>query len=168
MELKQMTRLALIVALMLVFQSLRLVLPLPPFMSVFLIGSLVNACLLAAVDTGGWRLALIPAAVAPVVAYLQQLLPLPVLIAPIAAANGAYVLGYRALADRNRLGAVALATAAKFAAVYLTVQGLLKYLVLPGNAAAILAMTLGWPQIFTGLAGGAVYFAVRRRLRLIK
>jgi len=164
MELKQMTRLALLVALMLIFQSLRLLLPVPPFVSVFVIGSLVNACLLAAVETAGWRLALVPAVVAPVVAYMQQLLPLPVLIPPIAAANGAYALGYNVLSGRSRLWAVVLATGAKFAVVYLMVRGVLAHIQLPEKAAAILMMTLGWPQIITGLAGGILYLAIRRRL----
>lgn len=164
MELKQMTRLALLVALMLIFQSLRLLLPVPPFVSVFVIGSLVNACLLAAVETAGWRLALVPAVVAPVVAYMQQLLPLPVLIPPIAAANGAYALGYNVLSGRSRLWAVVLATGAKFAVVYLMVRGVLVHIQLPEKAAAILMMTLGWPQIITGLAGGILYLAIRRRL----
>lgn len=167
MQLKQMTRMALLLALMIVFQSLRLLIPVPPFVSVFVIGSLVNACLLIAVEMAGWRLALLPAIVAPVVAYMQQLLPLPVLIVPIAAANGAYVLGYKALVEYSRLSAVVLATAAKFVIVYVSVAWLLKYIALPEKLAAMLTMTLGWPQIVTGLFGGMICLVMRKRLQAI-
>jgi hypothetical protein len=152
---------------MIVFQSLRLFMPVPPFVSIFVIGSLVNACLLIAVEIAGWRLALIPAIVAPVVAYMQQVLPLPVFIIPIAAANGAYVTGYMALAERNRLLAVILATAAKFTIIYVAVHGLIKYVALPAKLAAMLTMLLGWPQIVTGFIGGMICLALRKRLQAV-
>lgn len=164
MTVKKLTRVALILALMIVAQSLRLIIPVPPFVSIFLIGSLVNACLLTAVEIAGWRLALVPAVIAPIVAYLQQLLPLPLFIVPIAAANSAFVLGYKALEATHRVSAIFLATGAKFAMVYFSVNWLIKYIALPANIAKLLTMTLGWPQIFTGIAGGAIYLAIHKRL----
>jgi hypothetical protein len=163
MNLKQLTRAALILALMIVFQSLRLVMPVPPFISVFVVGSLVNACLLLAVEFAGWRQALLPAVIAPLVAYLQQMLPLPLFILPVAAANSAYVLGYTVLAGRNRALAVAVATGAKFAIVYFVVAWLTGYVALPGNIADRLTMLLGWPQLITGIIGGMICFAVCKR-----
>ncbi|MDU4960776.1 MAG: hypothetical protein E6X17_08975 [Sporomusaceae bacterium] len=163
MNLQQLTRTGLLLALMLLFQSLRLLLPLPPFASVFVIGSLVNACLLLAVEFCGWRPALLPALIAPLAAYLQQMLPLPVFILPVAAANAAYVLGYAALAGRCRPLAVAVATAAKFIIVYFVVAWLTGYVDLPQAVASRLAMLLGWPQLITGIAGGGLCYVVRKR-----
>lgn len=164
MKLQQLTRVALMLALMIVFQSLRLFIPLPAFMSIFIIGSLVNACLLITLEIGHWRAALIPAIVAPVVAYMQQLLPLPILIVPIALANAAYILGYQVMAERNKILAIGVATVAKFIILYLTVWGLIQYIAIPANIAKMLTMMLGWPQIITGLGGGMIFFAVRKRL----
>lgn len=157
--LPQLTRTGLLLALMLLFQSLRLVLPLPPFVAVFIIGSLVNACLLLAVEFAGWR----PALVAPLAAYLQQLLPLPLFMLPVAAANAAYVLGYAALAGRSRPLAVSLAIAVKFGIVYCVVTWLTGYVALPAAMASRLAMLLGWPQLITGISGGMIAYAVCRR-----
>lgn len=46
---------ALLLALTLVFQSLRFLIPVPVFLSTFLIGTLVNMCLLVAVEEVGMR-----------------------------------------------------------------------------------------------------------------
>lgn len=164
MSTRNLNRTALLLALMLVFQSLRLYLPIPAFISVYIIGSLVNACLLLAAATGGWKPALSLAVVAPVVAYLQQALPVPVLIWPVAAANIGYIGGYLALAGQNRLLAVGAATTAKFIIIYITVAGLLQYAGITGQTAAILTMMLGWPQWLTGIGGGVIFLAVRKKL----
>lgn len=164
MSIRKLNRTALLLALMIVFQSLRLYLPMPTFVSVFIIGSLVNACLLLTAATGGWKSALALAVVAPIIAYLQQALPLPILVLPIAAANIAYVCGYLVLAERQRVLAVLVATAAKFSVVYLTVVGLIEYSGISSNIVAMLTMMLGWPQWLTGIGGGMIFFAVRKRL----
>lgn len=160
---RELSRTALLLALMLVFQSLRLYLPLPPFISVFIIGSLVNACLLLAA-AGGWKAAGTLAVVAPIVAYLQQALPLPVLLLPIAAANLAYVSSYLALAAKGSLLAVGAATTAKFIIIYAAVVILIQYAGLSGDMTASLTMLLGLPQWITGFGGGLIFLAVRRRL----
>lgn len=164
MSIRKLNRTALLLALMLVFQSLRLYLPIPAFISVYIIGSLVNACLLLAAATGGWKPTLLLAVVAPVVAYLQQALPLPVLILPVAAANIGYVGGYLILARQNTVLAVGAATAAKFTIIYITVVGLIQYIGIAGSMATILTMMLGWPQWLTGFGGGVIFFAVRKKL----
>lgn len=164
MGIRKLSRTALLLALVIVFQSLRLYLPLPVFVSVYIIGSLVNACLLLSAATLGPKPAWILAATAPVVAYLQQVLQLPVLILPVAAANLAYIGGYLLFAARNGLLAVSTATAAKWFVLYLTVSILGPFLGITGKMAAILTLLLGWPQVITGFGGGVIFFAVRKRL----
>lgn len=168
MNIKRLSRTALLLALVLVFQSLRLYLPMPVFISVYIIGSLVNACMLLAATTLGPKPAWVLAAITPIIAYLQQVLPLPVLILPVAAANLAYIGAFLPLASRSGLLAVAAAATAKFIILYLTVTNLIQYLGITGKAAAMLSLLLGWPQWITGLGGGVIFFAVRKRLfRLI-
>lgn len=164
MGIRKLSRTALLLALVIVFQSLRLYLPMPVFISVYIIGSLVNACLLLAAATLGPKPAWVLAAVAPIVAYLQQVLPLPLLILPVAAANLAYIGGYLLFAARNGLLAVSAATTAKFLIMYLTVTILIQYLGITGKSATMLTLLLGWPQWITGFGGGVIFFAVRKRL----
>ncbi|MBP2634573.1 MAG: hypothetical protein H6Q72_480 [Firmicutes bacterium] len=164
MSIRKTSRAALLLALVIVFQSLRLYLPIPPFVSVYLIGSLVNACLLLSVLVAGWRAALALSVVAPVVAYLQQVLLLPVLILPVAAANIAYVGGYLMFAGKNTILAISTATTAKFLIIYLMVTSLIHYIGITGTTATALTLLLGWPQLITGFAGGAVFLSVSKRL----
>jgi len=147
---QHLTRAALLLAIMLIFQSIRLFVPVPPFVSMFVIGSAVNACLLLAVEQESWRLALVLAVIAPVIAYLQQVLPLPIFILPVAAANSAYVLGYY-LGNRftGYWPAIGIAAVAKAAALFV---------------ATALSMMLGWPQLITGLGGGIFGYVILKRL----
>ena len=166
MSIKQLNRTALLLALIIVFQSLRLFLPIPFFVSVYIIGSLVNACFLLAAAAIGWRFALILAVIAPIVAYMQRALPLPILILPIAAANLAYIAGYLLFFAKNRILAISTAAIAKFVIIYLTVIGIVQYLGVAGKASVMLTMMLGWPQLITGFAGGAIFLAVCKMLSI--
>lgn len=160
---RSMTRAALLLALMFIFQSLRLLVPVPAFVSMFVIGSAVNACLLAAVETAGWQAALLLGLAAPVIAYLQQALPVPVLIIPVIAANILYIIGYKVLLPVNRWLAVAAAAGLKLAGLYMAVAWLLTFVHLPENLAVMIKMMLSWPQLITGVAGGIICFVVLAR-----
>lgn len=162
---RRLTRAALLLSIMLLAQSLRLVLPLPPFISMFVIGSVVNACLLLTVEYSGWKAALVLAFVAPLAAYFQQMLPLPVLMLPVAAANAGYVFGYATKRLWGRWGALVLATLAKAALLYLTATILTGWLELPPKIVSLLSLMFGWPQLITGLGGGILCFIIRKRIK---
>jgi hypothetical protein len=159
-----LARAALLLALTVIFQSLRLVIPLPPFFTTFVIGSLVNACLLVALETAGLGAAAVIALVAPVVAYLQGLLFLPVFVPPVAVAHLLYVLIYKTLLARGRLAAVGLATAIKAAVLFLAFTWLLTFINIPPKLAAGIMFAMSWPQVFTGVMGGILAIVVSRRL----
>lgn len=161
----RLTAAAMLLAVMLVCQSLRLIIPLPPFISMFAVGSVVNACLLIAVEQAGWRPAVVLAVVAPVVACLQQVLPSPVFIFPVALSNLAYVLGYSLVFAKNRGLAVAAATAAKVSALYSLVAWAVNWLHFPEAVVKMVTMMLGWPQLITGVGGGLICALIMRRLR---
>ena len=165
---KNLTRTGLLLALTLVFQSLRFLIPLPPWMSTFLIGSLVNAALLVALQALGLRSALLIACVTPVVAWLQQLLPLPVFILPVALGNSLYIWLFSRL---RRAGpewlAVGSATLGKAAFFFLAFRGLLSMLELPPALSAAILFVMGWPQLVTGLIGGFIAIYAWRRLERI-
>ena len=161
---RRLARAALILALAVLFQSLRFLLPVPPIFSTFIIGTLVNACLLIAVEAAGWWAAIFIAVVAPVVAWFQQLLPVPLLILPVAAANTAYILIYGALLTKRRWSGLALAALAKTFLLYGSAHLLLMQLAIPSNIAAGVLFVMSWPQLFTALAGGILAYQVARRL----
>ena len=165
---KNLTRTGLLLALTLVFQSLRFLIPLPPWMSTFLIGSLVNAALLVALQALGLRSALLIACVTPVVAWLQQLLPLPVFILPVALGNSLYIWLFsrlrRAGSEWLAVGCAALGKAAFF---FLAFRGLLSMLELPPALSAAILFVMGWPQLVTGLIGGFIAIYAWRRLERI-
>ena len=164
MNVKIITRAALLLALTLVFQSLRFFIPVTPFFSTFIIGSLVNTCLFIAVETVGWLPAVMIGVMAPVTAYFQQLLPVPVLIAPVAAGNIILVCMYRAFITKRYL-AVASAALAKAFVLYYSFLFILPLIRLPAKISEALLFVMSWPQFVTASAGGMLAALLLRRLK---
>ena len=78
MSTKSITGTGLLLAVALLAQSLRLIFPfIPNQVSMFLIGSITSATFVLATWRYGWRNGLVIAWIAPVVAHLQGMLPLP-------------------------------------------------------------------------------------------
>jgi len=168
-KLRILSRTALLLALTIVFQSLRFLIPLPAIASTFLVGSLVNACLLVAARLTGRKAAFLIACVTPVIAYIQQLLPLPVFILPVAAGNVLYVWLFTQLAKIGlvppAIGGAALGKAIFF---YLAFSQLLKFIDLPPAMAAGLLFVMGWPQFVTGVLGAVLALWIGNRLRRLE
>lgn len=167
MTTKIITRAALLLALTLVFQSLRFIIPVTPFASTFIIGSLVNACLLIAVELTGLLPAIIIAAAAPATAYFQQLLPLPVFIVPVAAGNILLACTYHLLLKKRWI-AVISAASLKALILYFSFVYLLQFVSLPPKVVSALLFIMSWPQFITALAGGLLAASIGRRLRIIQ
>lgn len=162
----RLTRTALLLALTLLFQSLRFFVPVPAFFSTLIVGSLVNACLLIALEITGFYAAATIALVAPVVAYFQQLLPLPPFIVPIAMANLIYIWLFKNAITWGRWQGIALAAVGKALFLYCAFTGLLTFIHINPKVAGLLLGVMSWPQLFTGIVGGALAMVVVKRLRL--
>lgn len=162
---RTLTRTALIVALTLVFQSLRLVIPLPPLLSTFLIGSLVNACLLVALEMVGLTAAIMISFIAPVAAYLQQMLLVPVFIVPVALGNVILVLIFKALFPKGRWLAIGTAALGKTAFLYGAFAWLLTFIQINTKMAAGILAVMSWPQLVTALIGGLLAMLAVKRLK---
>ena len=78
---------AMLLAVGLVLQALRLVIPMPPMWTVFVVGTLVNMVLVLAARTVGLWPSVMIAVLLPVMAYFQGQLPLPFLIPVVAGGN---------------------------------------------------------------------------------
>ncbi|EAX48080.1 conserved hypothetical protein [Thermosinus carboxydivorans Nor1] len=167
MNYRLLARTALLLALTILFQSLRFFIPIPAVFSTFIIGSLVNGCLLIAAETVGWRSACLIGVIAPVVAYFQQLLPLPVFIVPVAGGNFLLVICYSAALRLSRWLAVGGAAITKAVFLYLSFVWLFTWVSIPPKIAAGLLFAMSWPQFITALVGGVLTTIVVRRFRSV-
>ncbi|WP_312423630.1 hypothetical protein [Anaerospora hongkongensis] len=163
---RNFVRAAMLLALMIALQSLRLFVPVPPFISLFIIGSAINACLLIALETTGIKAALLLAVLAPVIAFLQQALPLPVFMVPVAVTNICYVLVYQVIATYNRWLSIGIASLTRMAVLYCSSTWAFAIVDLPDRQASILKTAMSWPQLITGIAGGLLCVSIIKRIPL--
>ncbi len=158
------TQTGLLLAATLILQGLRLFIPVPPQVSMFVIGSMVNACLVLAVLRVGWRSGVVVAAVTPVFAWLEGMLPFFPFIFPVAAGNSAFVFSVFLL---RRAGLPGLYGAAliKAGAMYGSFCLLFGLAAFPPAVSHVMLTVMSWPQIVTGLLGGTLGYAVNKRIR---
>lgn len=158
---KPLTRSALLIAVALVAQGLRFILPLPGLFTMFLIGSIVNMCLVLLAVTGGLRYAIPGSAILPVVAYLQGHLPLVPMIPVVFVGNLVLILvAHKEQGVKLLLLGPLLKTLAMWAGTGL-VLGLFG---VHGTQARLLQTMMSWPQLVTALAGILLAGIVSRRV----
>lgn len=148
-----MVRGALLLALALVLQSLRLVLPLPLLLSTFIIGALVHMMLTVTLRLNGKTAALLLGLLLPLTAYAQGQLALPLLIPVVWLGNSVFVLALSCLGRRRWL-APFLASGCKAAVMLCLAWIVLNFLQLENPAvrkAVLFAMSV--PQLLTGIGG---------------
>ena len=137
----------------------------------FVTGSCVNAVLAVAALVGGLGCGLTVALISPVLAFLLGIAPQILTVPAIMVGNSVYVVLMFVLADRSgkklakQVVAWLAAAAAKFAALYAIVVGLICGVLSESLLAAgtlkppmlkALPATFSWPQLVTALIGGAV------------
>lgn len=157
------TRTAILLALTVLFQSLRVIFPIPANISQFLIGSLVNLALIAAAVVVGLKGGLAIAVAAPVIAFIQGFTPFPVLVPFIAAGNLVLVAAVALLYEKQPVLSIALGAVIKFIVLYIgIVQVALPFLIpnIKPPQAAALSASFSWPQLVTAAIGGVVALAV--------
>lgn len=159
-----LTRTAVLLALTIVFQTMgRFLTPYLGPNNNFVVGPLVNACLIIASSfVGLWGGAAI-AILAPFGAILSGAsLPLP--FAPfIAAGNFVIVLIFYMLKNKPVLGVI-FGSLLKFACLYGSVNLFVRMMKLPAQKASALIFTFSWPQLVTALLGGAIALIVVKAL----
>ena len=87
MSTKKLVLGGLLVAIAVILQASRLILPLPPLLTIFIIGTLVNMMLVLCVRLNGFTSAVILSILLPIFAYVQGQLVLPMLIPVVALGN---------------------------------------------------------------------------------
>ena len=161
----KLVRGALLVALALALQSLRLVLPMPQLLSTFIIGTLVHMMLVLTLQLGGLKTALLLAFLLPLTAYVQGQVLLPFLIPVIWLGNFIFVLLVRQFKGRHKL-ALCVPPVSKACVMLLAAWAALSFLALPNpvlRKTVMFAMSV--PQLLTAVAGILLAEQVKKRLR---
>lgn len=164
-----LTRTAMLLAVAVVFQNLRILPALSPSMpySSYVIGTLVNLTLIMSVDFVGGGAAVIIGLLAPVVALLQHHIPGEVLVPVVAAGNILFALFYCYLKRFNRFLGIAVGAVTKFVFLFFTVPAVLSAFLtnLPEAQRNMVSINFGWPQLVTALAGGLLAIAVSNSVK---
>lgn len=161
----KLVRGALLVALALALQSLRLVLPMPQLLSTFIIGTLVHMMLVLTLQLSGLKTALLLAFLLPLTAYVQGQVLLPFLIPVIWLGNFIFVLLVRKFKDSRKLS-LSIPPLAKACVMLLAAWAALSFLALPNPALRKTVMfAMSVPQLLTAVAGILLAEQVKKRLR---
>lgn len=161
----KLVRGALLVALALALQSLRLVLPMPQLLSTFIIGTLVHMMLVLTLQLGGLKTALLLAFLLPLTAYVQGQVLLPFLIPVIWLGNFIFVLLVRQFKGSRKLS-LCVPPLAKACGMLLAAWAALSFLALPNPALRKTVMfAMSVPQLLTAVAGILLAEQVKKRLR---
>lgn len=162
-QIQIITRTALLLASTLILQSLRLILPLPPQTSMFLIGSLVNLCFVLAVLRIGWKSGLLIALITPLFAYLEGMLPFLPFIFPVALGNGMYIAACWLL-KRWKIPGICASAFIKAAAMYTSFYLLFSFVAFPEMVRHMILLVMSWPQIITAVLGGISAYIISKRI----
>ena len=161
----KLVRGALLVALALALQSLRLLLPMPQLLSTFIIGTLVHMMLVLTLQLGGLKTAQLLAFLLPLTAYVQGQVLLPFLIPVIWLGNFIFVLLVRQFKGRRKLSLL-MPPLAKACVMLLAAWAALSFLALPNPALRKTVMfAMSVPQLLTAVAGILLAEQVKKRLR---
>ncbi len=139
---------------------------LTPFLgpaNMFVVGTLVNACLLIAVGYAGIRGATVIAFAVPFTALLSGA-PIPLPFLPFIGA-GNFLLVLMSYLFRNKVVGISAGAVAKFLFLFGAVAVFLRLTELPTALAGVLFFSFSWPQLVTALLGGVIYFGARRVLK---
>lgn len=137
-------------ALALLSQSLRLIIPLPNMVSMFLIGSLVGLCMLVAAMRYGLASGLGIAWATPVIAFMQAMLPFAPFVPLVALGNTVFViLGYLLKNQSVWLQAL-VCSVAKCVVLYCSFALLSVGFAVPYPIGRAVLFMMSWPQIVTG------------------
>ncbi|MDD2503768.1 MAG: ECF transporter S component [Clostridia bacterium] len=155
-SLSKLTRTAILLALTVLFQSLRVIMPfMPANISQYVVGSLVNLCLIVTAVTIGIKGGAVIAIVAPVIAFFQGFTLSAILVGPIALGNLVLVVIVALLYKKSMVLAFATGAIAKFVTLYIGIVLIVLPFFLPG-APAQLQLAFSWPQLVTASIGGVL------------
>lgn len=166
MPTKTITGTAMLLAVALVAQSLRIFFPfIPNQVSMFLIGSIVSASLVLATWRYGVKNGLIIAWLTPFVAYMQGMLPMAPFIPIVAIGSTLYVWMVKYWQHRSRLGLVLCSSVIRAAALYTGFLLFFQSFQVPQKLMTAILFSIGWPQLITAILGIVIALLIESRMR---
>ena len=166
-ETRKLTGTALLLGLMVLFQSLRLFVPIPPFINNFIIGSLVNCCLVLGLLRFGYISGITLAIIAPVIAALQGFLLSPLFILPVAMAHVAYISALWGMMNLevHKFLIIPISALLKTTVIFSLFVLLFKMVEIPPAIQKMILFVMSWPQMITGIIGGSLAFWIDLKLK---
>lgn len=164
MNIKALTGTAMLLAIALVAQSLRLLFPfIPPQVSMFVIGSVVSATYVLATWRFGVKYGLLLAWITPIVAYLQGMLPIAPLILITGLGTSVYVVLVYVLRHKLLWLLVGVSALCRMVILYVGALLLLQFLHITGPKTVPILMAFSWPQLVTSTLGIGMAMVVMKR-----
>jgi hypothetical protein len=158
------TRTALLLALVVTVQMAGRLIP----NNNFIVGPLVNACLLVSTAIAGVWSGIIISVATPFTSLINNHAPVAAALLPfapfVAAGNMVYVLSYYLMRRKNAAVGIAAGAVLKFAFLYAAINIFLQVFSFP-KFAKVLTVLFGWPQLLTAILGGVIALAVIKALK---
>lgn len=144
-------KLAMFLAVALVFQSIRLIMPMIPGpVNMFLIGSLLNTVMVLSIWCTGSPWAAVIGILLPLGAFMQGQLPVVLMIPVVALGNAVYIL----LAGKFKQSKlVYVSPLVKAGLLYGGTWLVVNTIGLPAPVSGMILFMMSWPQIVTGAIG---------------
>ena len=163
--LKTLARGSVLLTMAIVAQEIRLFLPLPPLLSIIVIGTMLNAIMVMAVRYASLTSAIIISAVLPLFAFMQGHVIIPLMIPVIFLGNFVLVL----VCDKFwGKGIIILAPVLKTVTLYMLSRVLLSMLGLQNKVVDAILLGMGWPQLITAILGIILAMQLEKRLVFVK
>ena len=163
--LRTLARGSVLLTMAIVAQEIRLFLPLPPLLSIIVIGTMLNAIMVIAVRYASLTSAIIISAVLPLFAFMQGHVIIPLMIPVIFLGNFVLVL----VCDKFwGKGIIILAPVLKTVTLYMLSRVLLSMLGLQNKVADAILLSMGWPQLITAILGIILAMQLEKRLVFVK
>lgn len=163
--LRTLARGSVLLTMAIVAQEIRLFLPLPPLLSIIVIGTMLNAIMVIAVRYASLTSAIIISAILPLFAFMQGHVIIPLMIPVIFLGNFVLVL----VCDKFwGKGIIILAPVLKTVTLYMLSRVLLSMLGLQNKVVDAILLGMGWPQLITAILGIILAMQLEKRLIFVK
>ena len=163
--LRTLARGSVLLTMAIVAQEIRLFLPLPPLLSIIVIGTMLNAIMVIAVRYASLTSAIIISVVLPLFAFMQGHVIIPLMIPVIFLGNFVLVL----VCDKFwGKGIIIIAPVLKTVSLYMLSRALFSMLGLQNKVVDAILLGMGWPQLITAILGIILAMQLEKRLVFVK
>ena len=163
--LRTLARGSVLLTMAIVAQEIRLFLPLPPLLSIIVIGTMLNAIMVIAVRYASLTSAIIISAILPLFAFMQGHVIIPLMIPVIFLGNFVLVL----VCDKFwGKGIIIIAPVLKTVTLYMLSRALFSMLGLQNKVVDAILLGMGWPQLITAILGIILAMQLEKRLTSVK